>query len=145
MTGFIATVRDACVTLLEGIRTANPTLLGEVYRARPASLAVGVGCAYVGDFRPSLVYTNQLRQWTGTEQDIVLVWSEWDNAVQQAAADELTQLVMDAVATDPHFIHANSVCEVTRVRAATELESNGTSYPAVVITVGRITYLEGGY
>ena len=143
--GLITDVRAGCVTLLEGIRSADPTLLGDITSARPASFSLGLPAAYVGDLRPGLAYINSLCQRTGTEQDIVLVFSTFDNEEMQAKADTLTQAVLDAVALSPHFIHANSVAEVTRVRVATELDSNGTSYPAVVITVGRITYLEGGY
>lgn len=141
--GLIADVRQGCVNVLNDVKTANPTLLGEVYAARPASLALGIPCAYVGDFRGNLSHTVRIRQWAGAEQDVVLVFAAWDNAEQQAAADALAQLVVDAFPQNGHFANDNMVGSPVRIRTATELETNGTSYPAVVVTVGNISYLEG--
>lgn len=141
--GLIADVRAGCVDVLETVRDDNPSLLGEVYSARPASLALGIPCAYVGDFRGSLSHTVLIRQWSGAEQDVVLVFPSWDNAEQQEQADTLVQLVIDAFPQDGHFANDNMVGSPKRIRTATELETNGTSYPAVVVTIGDISYLEG--
>ena len=143
--GIMADVRAGATVVLQAVRTANPTLIGDVHSARPASLALGAPAAYVGDFRGNIAATTTLRQWTGCEVDIVLVFNAMDNADQQAAADTLAQLVTDQFSSTPNFANAYSVGEPVRIRTATELDSNGVSYPAVVITIGRITYLEGGY
>jgi hypothetical protein len=140
--GLIADVRAGCLTVLDEVKAANPTLLGEVYTARPASLGLPIPCAYVGDFRGNLSHTVHIRQWSGTEQDIVLVFPAWDNAEQQEQADTLVQLLLDAWPQDGHFAHANMVGSPVRVRTATELERDGTSYPAVVVTIGSISTLE---
>lgn len=141
--GLIADVRAGCVTVLTEVRDANETLLGEVYSARPASLSLGMPCAYVGDFRGNLSHTVLIRQWAGAEIDVVLVFPAWDNAEQQEQADTLVQLVIDAFPQDGHFAHENMVGSPVRIRTATELEQNGVSYPAVVVTIGNISHLEG--
>ena len=53
------------------------------------------------------------------------------------------QLVIDAFPQNGHFANDNMVGSPVRIRTATELETNGTSYPAVVVTIGNISYLEG--
>ena len=143
--GLMADVRQGAYAKLLEVKAAHPTLLGEVSKARPASLTLGLPHAYVGDFRGNLAYTNKLRQWTNAEQDVVLVFPTLDNAEQQDAADVLTGYVLDAFSADHHWANDNMTGEPVRTRTAAELDVNGQSYPAVVVTLGRITYLEGGY
>lgn len=142
---FMATLRSSAHAKLVEVRDANPTVLGQVHKARPASLSIVGVSAYVGDCRPSMRFTNQLRQWTGTELDVVLVSGPTDNEETQDRLDVAGDLVLDAFSADHHFAGADMVGEPTRVRMATELEANGTSYPAMVITLGNISHLEGGY
>jgi hypothetical protein len=143
--GLMADSRTGCVEQLEALRTANPTKLGEVYPVAPASYALGLPAAYVGEFRGNLYQTGRLRQFTGSEQDIVFVFPTPDNEEQQEAADELVDLLLAAWPVDGRYISSrtNVVGEPVRIRSATELDSGGISYPAVVVTVGRITHLEG--
>lgn len=140
--GIIADVRAGIVTVLEQVKTANPTLLGEVHSARPASFALGLPLAYVGDFRANIHREASLRQWTGGQQDVVVVATSWDNEEWQADMDTLVQTIVDAFPADGHIV-PNLVAEPVALRTAAELVEGGISYPAVVITIGRITHLEG--
>lgn len=143
--GFLADLRQGAHATLLAVKAANPAVLGEVSRARPASLTLSAVHAYVGDIRPSMRFTNQLRQWTGTELDVVLVAGAADNAGTQGLLDAAADLVVDAFSADHHFAGDDMTGEPVRVRPAAELETNGVAYPAVVVTIGNISHLEGGY
>lgn len=143
--GFMADLRQGAYATVLAVKAANPTVIGEVSRGRPASLTLSAVHVYVGDIRPSMRFTNQLRYWTGTEIDVVLVAGAADNIETQGILDTAADLVLDAFSADHHFAGDDMTGEPTRVRMASELESNGVLYPAVVITIGNISHLEGGF
>lgn len=144
--GLIADVRTGAYTKLVEVRDDNPTLIGDVSRARPASFNLGLPHAYVGDMRLNLAHVTNLRQTRDSELDVVLVGSAWDNEEVTELLDSAAQVVIDAFSDDPHFADSSGFAKVgepVRVRSAVETGGEGTTYPAVVVTVGRITALEG--
>lgn len=140
--GFVTDVRTGAYDVLVDLQAANETILGEVHRSRPASFALALPVAFVGDFRASIHQTVQLRQWNenGTEVDIWFVMTAWDNAEQQEMADTLVDAFLAAWPTDGHFVE-NAVGDPVRLRTDAIQIGDGT-YPAVVVTVGRIAHLE---
>ncbi len=142
--GILADVRAGAMDVLEGVKAANPTLIGDVYRARPGAFAFGPNTVYVGDTRADLAYNTSLVNWV-MEVDIVTVLSSWDNEEWMDRAEEVATLIVDAFTADPHFVHPWTVGEPTRIRIGPEGAGRlaEETYPAVVVTVGRILYKAG--
>lgn len=132
-------VRAGAVTILQSVAAAHPTSLGQVYTARPASLAPP--CAYVGDVRMDLAHDSGTRRWSGS-LDVVLVDTVADNPETMGRLDTATAYVVDAFTDAPHALGLNTVAEPVSVRSMS-LEQNGVIYEAVVVTVGRFVYQEG--
>jgi hypothetical protein len=73
----------------------------------------------------------------------VIVTGGFDNEDHEAASDTLTESVVDAFTDAPHMAGANTVAEPVRTRSTVVDNGNGISFPAVVVTIGRIVYAEG--
>lgn len=139
--GFVSDVRTGAYDILAALADDHPDKLQEVHYTRPAAFSLDQSTAYVGDFRADLHATVQLRQWDPTTQvDLVLVFGGPDNVEKQERMDTLTQLLLDAWPVDGHFVE-NAVGEPVRIRTA-DLQVKEVSFPAVVVTIGRISYLE---
>lgn len=129
-------LRDGAKLQLDGIAG-----LAQTYRSRPAGIG-SLPCAFVDEIRLDLLHTAGMRQWSG-ELDIYVLASSLDNDEAQDEADTLVAQVVDAFTDAPHFANANSVAEPTRIRTASVDNGTGVTYPAWVVTVGRIVYSEG--
>lgn len=141
--GFITDVRTGAYEQLVALKaTVGEDALNSVLRTRPESYAPT--CAFVDQFRGNLYQTGRLRQWvdSSTEVDLVFILPKADNAESQANGDTLVDALLASWPVDGHFVE-NAVGEPVRVRTAEDVDSNGISYPAVIVTIGRIAHLEG--
>lgn len=139
--GFPADVTGGAKTVLDAVLAANPTVLLQTYRARPARVG-STPCAWVDEFRANWLHDSGLRIWN-CEVDVWLVDSHPSDAEEVSdRLDVLTSLVADAFTDAPHFAGANTVGEPVRATSGV-VEMNGASYDAVIVTVGRIYRQEG--
>ena len=138
--GFPADVRAGAKTVLDAVKTANPTALVQTYTSRPATIG-SMPCAWVDEERWEFNHDSGLRQWAG-EVDVWLVDEGLDNHETQGRLDSLLSLVLDQFSDTPHFATANTVGEPRRSRSGA-YEVNGVVYPVVVVTIGRIFKQEG--
>lgn len=140
--GFVTDVRTGAFEQLEALQTAvGSESLVEVFRVRPESYALGGPIAFVDQFRGSVQQTARLRSYAGCEVDLIIVLPKADNAEWQEGADTLTDALLASWPVDGHFVD-NAVGEPVRIRTAEDVDVNGVSYPAVVVTIGRIAHLE---
>jgi len=141
MTTFRSDVRDGIYGLLTGFQTANPTLLHHVYRRRPGSFPDKY-TGFVGSMPETVAHTGgSLSQRTMTPS-VVLVMRLTEPANEQAdAMDDLIDAFITYANARPHAVSNQTVCVPTAVEDV-ELESEGTFYPAAVVTFGTIA-LEG--
>lgn len=140
--GFTTDVRTGAYQQLVALQTAVGTsVLGEVLRARPEGYALGAAVAFVDGFRGSIAQTNRLRSYAGSEVDLVFILPKAVNAEAQESADTLVDALLASWPVDGHFVE-NAVGEPVRVRTAEDVDNNGVSWPAVIVTIGRIAHLE---
>lgn len=142
--GILADIRTGAAGVLTALRTANPTLFGDISTARPASFSFAPNHVYIGDTRADLAYNTSLVNWV-CEVDVVVVFPSWDNEEWQDDAETVAQLIVDAFGAAPHFVAPYTVGEPTRIRIAPEGGERlaEATYPAVIITIGRILFKDG--
>jgi|GEM_PF-3005770 len=133
---------DGAYVVLQAVATANPTLVGQVSRTRPSSVTLGPTHLFSASPVWDIAHNTSLRNWVGTF-DVWIVVPAWDNDQWITDAWTLAQVVTDAFTDAPHFAHANSVAEPVRIREGDYQGADSTTYPAVVVTIGRILYKEG--
>lgn len=140
--GFVTDVRTGAYEQLQALQTAvGDTALAEVLRYRPEGYSFSGPVAFVGDFRASITQTVRLRSYAGSEVDLFFVMPRGDNAEMTEKADDLVDALLESWPVDGHFVE-NAVGEPVMVRTTEDVDVNGTSYPAVVVTIGRIAHLE---
>lgn len=140
--GFVTDVRTGAYDQLVALQTAvGSDVLAEVRRFRPESYALGAAFAFVDAFRGSIAQTTRLRSYAGSEVDLVFILPKADNAEWQDTADTLVDGLLASWPVDGHFVE-NAVGEPVRVRTAEDVDVSGTSFPAVIVTIGRIAHLE---
>lgn len=129
------------VTMLNTVKTANPTLLLAVYAARPEGFP-DLPAAFV-DSRPENV-----RQDSGTRTrlmspSIVIVRRLTNNAEAMAAFDVLVDLVTDAITANPQF--ATDTIHPGEFSIADEEYDYGDDYKfaAVRFSLSNISIMEG--
>lgn len=141
-TTFRADTRAALVAVLEAEKAASPTLLRQVWAARPGGFAE-VPAAYVSNMTEAITWTagTRTRLMDGAEVTIV-------DSYREGSSDLLDQLVdklIDRFSAATTAI-ANAIIEPTRV-ADSEVSVEGaertTYYRAVVISLGRTAKWEG--
>lgn len=133
----IASIRSGAKTVIDSVPG-----IAQTYSSRPASIG-SLPCAFVDEIRSSITHSSGVRTWDGAEVDIYVIAGGFDNEEAQGIADALVGAVVDAFTDTPYFAGANSVGEPLRVRSSSVDNGTGVTYPAWVITVGRIYYAEG--
>lgn len=140
--GFVTDVRTGAYQQLQALQTAlGSSVLAEVRKYRPESYALGGPIAFVDAFRGAIQQTTRLRSYAGSEVDLVFILPKADNAEWQDRADVLVDGLLASWPVDGHFVE-NAVGEPVRVRTAEDVDANGISFPAVIVTIGRIAHLE---
>lgn len=137
---FPTQVRQAAHAVLGGVQAASPDLLQSIHSAMPAGLPA-LPCAWVGDVAFEIAHDSSIRSWVG-QAEVWIAFDTFDNEESQARADQAVGLVIDAFTDDPHWPGANTIGEPRGVRSDVA-EFNGVSYPAMVVTLGRIQMREG--
>ena len=102
-TTFRADIRAGLVTVLQGFKTANPTLLGSVLSARPEGFTGDYPVAFVDSQPEDIVHDSGTR--TRTMTAVVAVVAEKTlNAEEQARFDILVDTLLDYFTANPHII-----------------------------------------
>ena len=144
-TTFRAGVRAALNTSLQAFLAANPTLLRQVYRARPASL--NPPCAFVGNWRePSITLDTSI----ATRKpiiELIFVQGEYDNAETMDRQDVLTDAAVSYFG-DSAQAHIASGVILSMSLDDTEITFTGTggstaTYLTSVLTLA-LDIAEGG-
>lgn len=138
---FPTQVRTAAYGVLQTVQTAHASLLANVHSARPAAIA-GLPAAWVDDVRFTLNHDMSLRTWLG-EAEVWIAYDAADNEDGQSRADVLLGYVLDAFTDDPHWPGVNTIGEPRGVRSDSFDGGEGGTYPALVVTLGRIQMQEG--
>lgn len=92
--------RVALNTLLTNFQAANPTLLNQVYRARPATLHPP--CAFIGDWREPTISLDMSIITRLPQVDLVLVQGEYSNAETMDRQDVLSDAFVSYLANNAH-------------------------------------------
>lgn len=140
--GFVADVRTGAYQQLQALQAAvGASVLAEVLRARPAGYSLGAAIGFVDQFRGAVAQTARLRSYAGCEVDLVFILPPTDNGEWQERADTLADALLASWPVDGHFVE-NAVGEPVRIRTVEDTDVNGTAFPAVIVTIGRIAHLE---
>lgn len=140
--GFVTDVRTGAYQQLVDLKAAvGDTVLAEVHRVRPESYSLSAAIAFVDQFRGTFAQTSRLRSYAGSEVDLVFIIPRTVNAEAQESTDTLVDALLSSWPVDGHFVE-NAVGEPVRVRTTEDVDNNGISFPAVVVTIGRIAHLE---
>lgn len=137
-TTFRADFRTGVSGLLDDFRTANPTLLSQTYRARPASFHPPL--AYIGPVVEPRIDLTVGPVTRLIRAQVALVQGLYDNAETADRLDVLADAFIQYVADHPHAINARSVLVPTQAEDV-ELEMRGAEgrpslfYAATLITL----------
>lgn len=137
-TTFRVDFRTGIKTLLDDFRGANPTLLSQTYRARPASFHPPL--AYLGPILEPRIDLTVGPTTRLIRAQVALVQGLYDNAETADRLDVLVDTFIQYVADHPHAINARSVLTPTQAEDV-ELEIRGvdnkpsTFYAATLITL----------
>lgn len=134
--GFRTDMRTAAFTLLQGFKTANPSLLQHIYSARPGSLHPP--CAFIGSIgEPEIGRTAQIRS-RAPRVTIFFVQGAYDNAETADRQDVIVDAFLDYADERIHAAGANTLTEMTSTEDV-ELEHRGPNgpvyYPATQVTL----------
>lgn len=137
-TTFRADFRTALAGMLDDFRGANPTLLAQTYRARPASFHPPL--AYVGLItEPRIDFTSGLRTRLLRAQ-LALVQGLYDNAETADRQDALADAFLDYLTARPHAVNNRSVLTALSMEDVELVIEGGEGkqslvYAATLITV----------
>lgn len=141
MTTFRSDVRDGIYTLLTGFQTANPTLIQHTYRRRPGSFPDKLS-AFVGPMPETIAHTGgSLSQRTMTPSVVLVMKLTEPNHEQSDEMDDLVDSFVTYANARPHAVSNQTVVVPTSVEDV-ELESEGTFYPAAIVSFSSVA-LEG--
>jgi hypothetical protein len=139
-TTFRADVASGLVTILEAFKTANPTLLRSVHRARPEGFTGDYPIAFVEARPETIFHTSGIRDRTMTPS-VSVVDAGGTNAEMMAAFDTLVDALLDHFTLYPH-ITSNTVWDRMTVEDYAEEIGDGLR-PAVRFTFGNLSIQEG--
>jgi hypothetical protein len=139
-TTFRSDIATGLVTILEAFKTANPTLLRSVYRARPEGFTGDYPIAFVEARPETIFHTSGVRDRTMTPS-VAVVGDGGLNAEHMAAFDALVDALVDHFTLSPH-ISSNTVWDRMTVEDYAE-EVGEQLRPAVRFTFGNISIQEG--
>ena len=138
--GWRTTIRTNAKQKVLDYSTANPTVLRQVYRTRPASFPT-VPCAYVGDIRTQSEADSGTRR-TSAEVDIVLVTSNVINDEADAELDTIADALDLSFINDPHVFGSNTVQEPVR-STTVDISVGDVAYHGLILTLGKVLIDEG--
>lgn len=139
-TTFRQVTRAGLVTLLQGFKTANPTLLGSVLTARPEGFTGDYPIAFVDSQSEAIVHDSGTRMRTMTPA-VAVVAEKALNAEEQARFDILVDTLLDYFTANPH-VTTGTVWD--RMTIEDYAEVIGEQYrPAVRFTFGNLSIQEG--
>jgi hypothetical protein len=139
-TTFRSDVAAGLVTILEAFKSANPTLIGSVHRARPEGYTGDYPIAFVETRNEQVSHTQGVR--TRLMAPSVAVVGEYRlNAEHMDVFDDLVDALLDHFTGYPH-ITSNTIWDRMTVEDYTE--EIGEAYrPAVRFTFGNLSIQEG--
>jgi hypothetical protein len=126
-------------TVLTTFRTAHPTLLLGVHRARPESFP-DLPVAYI-DHRPEAITHSQGTRTRTMQPSVVVVRRITDNAETMAAFDTLVDLLVDAFTASPQFA-PDTIWDQLTV-ADEDAHFGDYDFAAVRFTFGDVSIMEG--
>ena len=127
------TFRTALAGILDDFRLANPTLLRQTYRARPASFSPPL--AYVGIFsEPTIEHEFGNRQSRSLRGQLVIVQGVYENAETADKLDVLADLLLTYLATQASRADATKLLEPISAEDV-DLAIAETVYAATIVTV----------
>lgn len=134
---FRAQLRAGCKSVLDDIKSANPTLLAHVYDHRPQSYRTP--CAFVDNviLEPSISHTAGLR-FRDLVARVYIVHRVISNDQVADEQDALVDLAVDAFTADPRAASSSTLLEPISVDAD-EVTDGDATYAASVLSIrGRI-------
>jgi hypothetical protein len=132
-TTFRTDIAAGIEAVLVAFRTANPTLLLGVHRARPESFP-DLPAAYI-DHRPEAITTRTM------QPSVVVVRRITNNAETMAAFDTLVDLLVDAFTASPQFA-PDTIWDQLTV-ADEDAPFGDYDFAAVRFTFGDVSIMEG--
>jgi hypothetical protein len=138
-TTFRTDIAAGIETVLVAFRTANPTLLLGVHRARPESFP-DLPAAYI-DGRPESITHSQGVRTRTMQPSVVVVRRITNNAEAMAAFDTLVDLLVDAFTAVPQFA-TGTIWDQLAV-ADEDAPFGDYDFAAVRFTFGDVSIMEG--
>ena len=92
------------VTILDGFKTANPTLLRHTFSARPPGFNTDLPCAFVGPRPETATHSQGIRTRTLSGLSVSFVDRLTDNAETMTRMDVLVDAFADYLTARPHVI-----------------------------------------
>jgi hypothetical protein len=139
-TTFRTDVASGLVTVLEAFKTANPTLLRSVHRARPEGFTGDYPIAFVEGRSEQIFHTSGIRDRT-MAPSVAVVGDGGLNAEHMATFDALVDALVDHFTLYPH-ITPGTVWDRMTVEDYAE-EIGDQLRPAVRFTFGNLSIQEG--
>ena len=134
---FRAQMRAGCKTVIDGVKAANPTLVGDTYDYPPESFHTP--CIYIEKAVPETTTYSQQIRFRNLLMNVVVVNKLVSNKQATGEQDVLIDLLVDAFTANPSVAVANSTLTAVRVADAEITDANGTKYAAAIVTIeGRI-------
>jgi hypothetical protein len=139
-TTFRQDVRAGLVSLLNGFKTANPTMLGSVLPSRPEGFTGDYPIAFPDSQPESIVHDSGTRTRLMTPA-VAVVAEKTLNAEEQARFDILVDTLLDYFTANPHIVTGTIWDQMTIEDYA---EVIGEQYrPGVRFTFGNLSIQEG--
>lgn len=138
-TTFRTDIADGILAVLVAFRSANPSLLTGVHRARPSSFP-DLPAAYIENRPESIGHSMGVRTRT-MSPSVVVVRRITDNAETMAAFDTLVDLLVDAFTASPSFAAGTIWDEMTV--SDEDAPFGDYDFAAVRFTFDDITIMEG--
>lgn len=126
-------LRTALAAILDDFRAANPLLVRQTYRARPASFAPPL--IYVGNFsEPTIEHEMGNRQVRSLRGQLVIVQGVYENAETADKLDVLADKLLTYLATQASRADATKLLEAISSEDV-DLSIADTTYAATIISV----------
>ena len=125
--------RSALAGILDDFRIANPTLIRQTYRARPATFNPPL--AYVGPFNePTILHEFGNRQTRSMRGQLVIVEGVYENAETADKLDVLADALLTFLAGEHARADATKLLEPISSEDV-DLSIGETTYAATIVTV----------
>jgi hypothetical protein len=141
-TTFRQDIAAGLVTLLDGFKTANPTLLGYTFLVRPTHFNRDLPTGYVGARPESATHSQGIRTRTMSGLSITFVDDPGDSMENAARMDILVDAFADYLTARPHVI-PGTVWNTWTVLDGYEVIGETTYLPNVTFTLPDLSIAEG--